>query len=290
MTFRLIADTRCQLGEGPVWLPEPGMLLSVDIKRSRVLRQGPQTVQDVVEVAHGITCLAATTGGGLIGAGRTGLLRAPRAEALDSWTPISPVEPDRPGNRPNDGKAGADGAFWFGTMDDAEQQMSGALYRWTPKTGAVHVRDGIGISNGLAWTPDGTRMLYTASMRSIIWAYAFDPETGAMSNQSVFATVPEADGYPDGLTIDARGHVFSAHWDGGRVREYAPDGRIIADHPVPVPRPTSCAFGGPDLGILYVTSARVGLTDEQLEQAPQSGAIFAADGLGTGQTPRRVRA
>jgi sugar lactone lactonase YvrE len=188
---------------------------------------------------------------------------------------VGPIERNRPGNRTNDGKCDAIGRVWIGTMDAAERAFTGALYRIDQDGSPTLMLDDIGVSNGLDWSPDGTSLYYTDSMRRLIWRFPFDMQSGTLGSREVFANVPQDQGCPDGLTVDAEGFVWSAHWDGWRVTRYDPRGSVERVLRLPVPRVTSLCFGGPDLDTLYMTSARIGLTSEQLLEAPLSGALFS---------------
>jgi sugar lactone lactonase YvrE len=139
------------------------------------------------------------------------------------------------------------------------------------------VRQGVHLSNGLDWSPDDRLMYYTDSPRRLIWVYDYDPDRGAVANERVFARIPRDAGVPDGLCVDAKGFVWSAHWGGWRITRYAPDGRIDRVLEMPVPQPSSCTFGGPDLATLYVTSAAIGMTEADFAKAPQGGGLFAVE-------------
>jgi sugar lactone lactonase YvrE len=132
-------------------------------------------------------------------------------------------------------------------------------------------------SNGLGWSPDDRTMYFTDSMVRTIWAYEFDLPTGALGARRVFAKLADNDGVPDGLTVDSEGFVWSAIWDGWRVIRYAPDGSIDREVSMPVQRPSSCMFGGPDLKTLYITSACVELGWSALAKGPLAGALFALE-------------
>jgi sugar lactone lactonase YvrE len=134
---------------------------------------------------------------------------------------------------------------------------------------------GFTISNGLGWSPDDTRFYFTDSAARTIYVYDYDIDTGAIANRRVFAQLAEGVGTPDGLSVDSEGFVWSAHWDGWCITRYDPDGKVDRVLNLPVPRPTSCTFGGPNLDILYVTSARIRLSAHQLAEAPLSGGVFA---------------
>jgi sugar lactone lactonase YvrE len=177
------------------------------------------------------------------------------------------VRPDGLGERQrlNDGRVDRQGRFWAGAMMEADRSPSDAcLYCASGGCIETHLR-GIGIANGLCWSPDGTACYFADSRAGTIWRFAFDPATGGLSARTEFAR-SVAGACPDGATVDGEGYVWSAQWGGGCVIRYAPDGRIDRVLEVPVSQPSCVAFGGPDLDRLLVTSARRGLA------APETGA------------------
>ncbi len=179
------------------------------------------------------------------------------------------------GFRSNDGRVDASGAFWWSVMDDNGGRRPGAVYRTTGDWRTTRLVDGVHIANALCSSPDG-RTIYLADSRArTIWAFDHDPDGGTLSGKRVFAQTGEGDGAPDGATVDAEGFIWNAHWGASRVVRYAPDGSIDRVVPLPVPQPSSCEFGGPGLDILYITSAREGLSDAALDGAPLSGGLFA---------------
>src|SRR5690606_20287098 len=153
----------------------------------------------------------------------------------------------------------------------------GRLWRLDPDGRTYEMDRGFHVSNGLGWSPDDKTFYFTDTAKQTIYAYDFDLESGAIGNRRVFVTVPESEGKPDGLTVDAEGFVWSAHWDGWCVTRYDPEGKVERVINLPVPRPTSCVFGGPDLQTLFVTTARIRLSAAQLADAPLSGSVFAID-------------
>jgi sugar lactone lactonase YvrE len=224
--------------------------------------------------------------GGLVGALRNGFAFID----LESGAvePIVDPEAHLPGNRFNDGHVDPRGRFWAGTMNDAERDPTGHLYRLDPDRGVDRFEAGFVVTNGVDWSVDGRTLYFVDSARRRIYAYAFDMAKGAPGERRLFASVPEDAGFPDGLTVDAEDHVWSAHWDGGRVTRYRPDGSVERVIAMPVPRCTSCCFGGSDLATLYVTSASIGLDEAMLRAAPLSGSVFAITGTGVrGRLPAR---
>ena len=190
---------------------------------------------------------------------------------------IMSVEQDQPRNRFNDAKVDRRGRYWAGTMNDVDwDKPSGSLYRVDPGLELSRLQGAVVCANGLGWSPDNRTFYFCESFRYAIFAYDFDPDAGVLSARRVFATVDESSGgFPDGLTVDAEGGVWSAQNGAGRVVRYAPDGEVTHEVEVPVPQPTSCIFGGPDLDVLYITTSRQNMTPEQLARYPLSGSVFA---------------
>jgi sugar lactone lactonase YvrE len=263
------------LGEGPVWVPEEQALYWVDIQRPTLQcwHPGSGTYQ-YWKMPTDIGCFALREQGGAVLGLRTGFAFLDFTSGVVS--PLSDPEADRPYTRFNDGKCDRLGRFWAGTMDEEGGNTRGALYRLDPDGEYCQIKPGIGISNGLGWSPDNRVMYYTDSVKRTIWAYDFDLERGEIRNQRVFAQTPDAY-VPDGLTVDADGFVWSAKWDGWKVVRYAPNGSKDLEIQLPVQRPTSCIFGGPELKHLYITSASTGLSESELAEQPQAGCIFVLD-------------
>lgn len=272
--IRCVVDACNELGEGPVWDTEAGVLWWVDIKRSLLQRLAPDGSVDVWTLPEPPAALAPRRRGGLILAVRSGFATFdPETGAVEV---VHRPEPDRPGNRFNDGKCDPRGRFWAGTMDDAERERTGALYRFDPDGTCERLLDGLGIPNTLAWSADGSTFYFAETLDRVIHAYDVDLVRGSISSRRIFAHV-EPPGYPDGSCLDAEGFLWNAEWGGGRVVRYAPDGSVDRIVEMPVDQPTSCVFGGPDLDVLYVTSARKGLSGQQLAQQEHAGCLFAVD-------------
>lgn len=193
----------------------------------------------------------------------------------DDLQPFARIEQDRPRNRLNDGKIDRRGRFWAASMDDKQwHNPSGMLWRLTSDREPESVAHEIVCGNGLGWSPDDRTFYLGESFRYAIFAYDFDLEAGTLRNRRVFAEIRDG-GFPDGLTVDAEGGVWSAHNAAGKVVRYAPDGRVSHVVEMPVPHPTSCMFGGLDLDVLYVTTARQGMDSAELARHPLSGGLFA---------------
>lgn len=279
---RCIWQAKALLGEGPLWCPVDFVLYWIDIKGCAIHRcledgQGRQTIKLQEEIG----CLALRQQGGMIAAlrssialldndfGAPGNIKAPKI--------IAAPEADQPFNRLNDGKCDRLGRLFVGAMDDREKNPTGGLYRLSANWQINKILSGIVIANGLGFSPDDQIMYFTDSVNRTILAFDYDLQSGEAENQRVFVRVAEDAGFPDGLTVDAEGYVWSANWDGWRITRYDPSGAIDQTISLPVPRPTSCMFGGHDLKRLFVTSAAIGLDRRQLAKAPLSGGLFAID-------------
>jgi sugar lactone lactonase YvrE len=270
-----VVSVENEVGESPRWDAEEQALYWLDIWDSpSVFRYRPAT-QEFTQWAPGlpVTGQARRRSGGFVFATRTGLY------CWDERTGESQfIEDPEQNNRPvrfNDGSADRQGRFWAGsTYADDQFRPEGSLYRMGSDRAVHKVTGGLACSNGLGWSPDNRTMYVTAQFAYELLAFDFDPATGDIVNRRSFAKVPESDGLPDGLTVDADGFVWSAQWGGWRLTRYDPDGRIERVVKLPVPNPTSCVFGGPGLTDLYVTTAWLLLSDAERRAAPGSGDLF----------------
>ena len=172
----------------------------------------------------------------------------------------------------NDGRIDRQGRFWAGSMTEGPGAPMGKLYCLCGREARVHLTD-IAICNSLSFSPDGAHLYFADTPHRTILRFDLDPGSGTLSNRCVFARTPEG-AYPDGATVDAEGYLWSAEWAAGRVVRYAPDGSLSAQVELPVSQPTCVAFGGRELDLLFVTSARDGLTAAELREQPHAGDVF----------------
>jgi sugar lactone lactonase YvrE len=271
---QLVAAARADLGEGPVWDAATGRLIWVDILGRRVHQFSPEDDTDVIvlETPSDVGAVAPRRNGGLVLALADGfwLLDAGATAAR----PHRPVEADRPETRFNDGKVDGGGRFWAGTMAYDQRPGAGSLYRLGD--GRVETMlDGVTISNGLAWSDDRRTLFYIDTPTRRIDAFDCDAASGAISGRRAFLQLSDDQaGSPDGMTVDSEGALWVALWDGWAVHRYLPNGTLDAIVRMPVARPTSCAFGGPDLDDLYITTARSDLSPEELVAQPDAGGLF----------------
>ena len=268
-----VADVHAVLGEGPVWVALETALYWVDIKGRKIFRLDERGKLEQWETPFRVGSLAPRAGGGFIAGTDHGIgsvdLETGRFEIVQD------PEADLPDNRLNDGKVDRHGRFWAGSMDDTEKAATGSLYRVDPDLRVTRIDEGYRVANGPAFSPAGDLMYHNDSGRRVTYVFDLDDD-GNASNRRVLATYGADEGYPDGMTVDAEACLWIAFWDGWCVRRYSPEGQCMAKIEMPVARPTSCAFGGPDLDRLYITSANIGLDQAARSAQPQAGGLFMA--------------
>ena len=274
MKAELLLDARADLGEGPFWDARSGRLHWVDIRSGDLHSFDPHSGEDhSLSMGETIGCTAPRQAGGMILALRSGFAFLDLQTGVR--TPLQSPEAARPGNRFNDGKCDPAGRFLAGSMDDAEQETGGSLYSLDAGGRLQVLLHPVGISNGLAWSPDRGTFYYIDTPTRLVMAYDYDLETGAIANPRPAVRVPAELGWPDGMTADAQGMLWVALWGGASLTRWDPsNGRLLERIPFPALNVTSCAFGGPDGRDLYVTSARKGMRAAQLAEYPFSGGLF----------------
>ncbi len=274
MKAEKVLSVGAQLGEGPLWSPRESALYWIDIVGCNIHRWYPASgKRDTTKFSQWICALGLREGGGLIGAVEDGLAFID-FEAGNFEVVANPL-PDR-SMRFNDGSCDRSGRFWSGTMLREDQKPVCSFYKLDHDLSISEMDKGLSLSNGIGFSPDDSVMYLSDSIQRAVFAFDFDLANGTIRNKRPLFVVEERDGYPDGLTVDAEGFIWLCHWDGWKVTRHAPDGRLVEAIETPVPRPTSCAFGGDDFSILYITSAIMDLTPQQLAEAPHSGDLFAA--------------
>ena len=265
----LVVAAAAELGEGPVWDAHEDRLVWVDILGRRVHRTSSAGETESIDMPLHVGAVAPRAAGGYVAALQDGFWIVGDGAARR----IAAVAEARPGIRFNDGKCDPAGRFWAGTMAYDEAAGAACLYRLDRDGGVTRVLDGVTISNGLAWSGDGRTMFYIDTPTRAIAAFEFAPATGEIGGRRTVVEIPADLGWPDGMAIDAEGGLWVALWDGGAVHRYV-DGRLEQVIRMPVSRPTSCAFGGPDLDELYVTSASTGLSAAARRSEPLAGGLF----------------
>ncbi|MHA1549246.1 MAG: SMP-30/gluconolactonase/LRE family protein [Alphaproteobacteria bacterium] len=263
------------IGESPTWCGESGRLYWADPAAPALHVSCPETGEDtVIEMDEVLSTLCLAGSGRLLLGLRSGLVLFD-VERRSVVKRLGDPEPERPSNRFSGGRCDPSGRFWTGTTNLHGIKVRGALFRIS-KDGFFRMESGLLQPNGLGWSPDSKTMYLVDAMNWTIFAYAFDTRTGELSEKREFATYPsDRPDMPAGLVVDAEGGIWCAVWDGWCLHRYLPDGTLDRTVILPVPRPTSCIFGGPDLQTLYVTTSRIRVANEVLATAPLSGSILA---------------
>jgi len=219
-----------------------------------------------------IGAAALRSSGGLVLAVRDGF--GALDPASGRFDMIAPVEADDPTIRMNDGKVDPAGRFWAGTMGVDHRPGVGTLYRLDPDLRVSPMVTGVSISNGLDWSLDGRTMYYIDTPTRRVDRFAFEVATGSIAERTPAVAIRDGAGSPDGMTVDAEGFLWVALWDGWSVERYSPDGRLDRRVEVPAAQTSSCAFGGPDLDLLFITTAQEGFPPGGHPDQPHAGGLF----------------
>ncbi len=279
LTAQPCSEERAEHAEGPAWDAARGELLWVDIMAGRLWRASYDGGGLVGERSHDVghalgAAVPAAAGGWMLAAGEGFAHLAADGSVFVLDQPES-VHGGR--TRMNDGKCDPAGRFWAGSMAWDARPGAGTLYRLGLDAGLTTVLEGVTVSNGLAWAPDGYTMYYIDTDTHRVDAFDFDPDTGHAGNRRPVVEIPPEQGNPDGMTLDDDGFLWVALWGGRAVHRYDPTGRHVATVHVPATRVSSCCFGGDDRSTLFITTSRQQLTEEQLAAEPDAGRVFRAE-------------
>lgn len=273
--YEILSNAQAELGEGPAWDSSSGLLYWVNVLAGELHIYNPATGQDIAtSVGQMIGCVAPRRSGGLVVGLKGGIATFNLNTFQLTW--LAQPEANLPGNRFNDGKCDPAGRLIAGTMClDESKQGQGSLYS-IDQAGRVHtLLNPVSISNGLAWSPDLKTMYYIDTPTRSIMAYQYDLLAGEIYRPHLAVKVDSDDGWPDGMTSDMDGMLWVAMWHGAKVIRYNPlDGKKLLEIPLPALNVTSCAFGGPVMDELYITSAWSQMTIEERRQYPASGDLF----------------
>ena len=272
-TLELVVDAGATVGEGPVWDAPRGILWWVDITAGVVHRYDPRVGSDrTLPVGAAVGAVALRRDGGLLAA------LADDLATLDPDTGrVGILAPFTTGDgrqlRCNDGKCDPSGRFWVGRMTDGAAG-EGSLLRVDPDLSMVTRMSGLAIPNGLGWSLDGRRMYFLDSAWCEVREYPYDPATAAMGEGRPLVRFADDGTVPDGLTVDAEGHLWVARWGAGCVVRVTPDGKVVGRIDLPVSQVSSCTFGGDDLGDLYITTAHEDFAPGDFAREPLAGGLF----------------
>lgn len=262
----------CRLGEGPLWHPTRKRLFWVDILNHKMFSCNAfggqsrswnfgEPVSEIGWVNHDTLMIATASG----------------FQKFDlksgSWETIAPLEANNPITRSNDGRVGPDGSFWVGTMGQKFENRAGSYYRY--KNGKVTKLFGdVTVPNATCFSPDGKTAYFTDTRKRVIWRWALNADGDPHGEPQEHINMRDEGWFPDGAVCDSEGYMWNAHWGAWQIGRYAPDGSLDRIIKLPVSQPTCPAFGGEGLKTLYITSAKGGLSDEQLEKEPDAGKII----------------
>lgn len=278
MQAELVLDAHAEVAEGPLWDASRACLLWVDIPTGCVHAFDPVTANDTAQaLGQPAAAVALRSRGGLVVAVRDGFGILEEGDLRI----VASVEMDRPSNRMNDGKVDPQGRFWAGTMALDMAADAGALYRLDPDLHVHQLLSPVSVANGLDWSPDGRRMYFIDTLNEGVDCFDFDPAEGSISGRRHLSDVSATDGLPDGMTVDAEGHLWVAVWGAGEVRRFTPEGRHVGSIRLPVSQVTSCTFGGSALDTLFITTAAKDVADRE----PHAGGIFACQPGSIGRLP-----
>jgi len=276
----VVVDGRALLGESPIWDEATGTLVWVDILRGEIHRY---SVADDCDVSTRLGCMVGAAiprrNGGLVVAASLGIALLDEADAQLAWL----ARADR-GDRMNDAGCDPVGRLWAGTLTVAQRPGASALYRLDDST-LTRVLDDVALSNGLAWSPDGSTFYYVDTSTELIDAFDYDMATGTIAARRTFVDLHDVPGRPDGLTVDAEGGIWVVMARGGTVRRFGPGGALENVIEIGTPGVTSCSFGGEGLRDLYVTTACVGLGEAELVEYPLAGALLRVRDVGVTGLP-----
>jgi sugar lactone lactonase YvrE len=256
------------LYEGPVWWRNAWYW--VDIEDGSLHQWRNQEHRTVARAPGPLGCAVPAEDGTWIGAGRDGLYHIDLdTGSIEPWG-----SPWADGNnfRANDGKVAPDGSLWVGTLDREERDGSCCLYRIDHSGTPQRLREGLSLSNGMGWSPDGATYYHINTLSRTLSAYPWDPKTRTLSDERILRRWEN--GFPDGMAVAASGHLYVAIWGGSRLEVLSPEGKLLGTIPVPASQVSSCAFGGSDLKTLLITTAWEGFSLEQRQNDPDAGCLF----------------
>ena len=275
ISSELVYEAKAVTGEGSIWHPSRNTLFWVDIEGQTLYEYHPaDKTCSSWRFDRMISTVVPETDTTVVVALQDEIVRVHLSDGHTAS--IAPIPDDGGKLRCNDGKCDPAGRLWVGTMGFGAPKEAGTLYCVLPNGEVTPMLRKVTISNGIVWTSDKRYMYYNDTPTGRIARYRYDAASGEISFDGIAVVLPEGSGSPDGMTIDGNDNLWVAQWGGSGVYCYNPrTGELLAKVEVPAPHVASCAFGGEKLDTLYITTARAGLTDEQLKQYPLSGSLFS---------------
>lgn len=280
----LVVESHDTVGEGPLWDERESVLRWIDIPGRRLHRLDPASGDHFeVGLPEPVGTIVPRASGGLVLATPTGFYAYDTRSG--EQTLLASCDADDPATRMNDGKCDRRGRLWVGTMAFDASPGAGAFYRFDEQHEVTRLFGDVTISNGLAWSADDALLYWIDSMTHGVDVFDFDLEAGTIANRRTALEIPEDEGIPDGMTIDTDGYLWVALYNGGAVHRYRPDGTLDGVVEIPHAEVTCCAFGGPDLADLYITTANQGVAEAERAGRPEAGALYRCRPGVTGSAP-----
>ncbi len=280
MKIETVTEVKSLLAEGPVWDAKRKVICWIDILNGKIREWSDKdAMYRETDVKQMIGSMAVCSDGNYIAALHNGFAFVNRESREVKM--ITDPEAHLSNNRFNDGKCDPAGRFWAGTMSLTEDHGAGSLYTLNNDLSYSKKREKVTISNGLAWSLDHKTVYHIDTPTLTVTAFDYENESGRISNQRTAIRIEEQDGFPDGMTIDSEGMLWIAHWNGWQVTRWNPmSGKKLYAVSMPVAKVTSCTFGGDDFNDLYITTAKVDLTPEELKLQPLAGSLFVIRNCG----------
>lgn len=275
MTASILCKSECILGESPLWIPEKNRLMWVDIERKRIYEYNCENQQICYwQLDKRVSLLVPSIENNTLILGmQGGMAKLCLSDNRLFW--LSDIEKELEQNRCNDGACDVKGRLWVGTMSTNFDADAGSLYLLDEHSSITRKLSDVTISNGLVWSLDNKKMYFIDTVKRCVQSFFFDSEKGSIEFEKIVVEIPESLGSPDGMTIDEEGMLWIAHYGGFGVYRWNPNSGILIEKiSLPVPNITSCVFGGKNLDILFITTARQELSKEELNQYPESGNVF----------------
>ena len=282
LTFVVLSEIGNELGEGPFWNVGDNSLYWVDIKNHQIhlLNIDVGKVKSI-DISAAVSAVFPFSGNDIYAITEDGMILLNTKSGKKQL--VCHPEKDRLSMRYNDATCDRQGRLWVGSLAKTKDGQKGKLWCCNTVGICIEKESDIEVANGIDWSLDYTKLYFVDSGKGVVYEYNFDEDTAAISERKVLINIDRSEGCPDGLTVDANGDIWVCIWDGACVRKYDQFGELILQIPLPVSRPTSCTFGGADMKTLFITTARTGLSAQQLITEPLAGKVLALETKSAGR-------